>query len=97
MGNSLGNKATVGVLLERTNHPGVYRRGSQYVAVYRRGGRQRKEFAATFAEARAIKLERDAEAREKRRGPTLHVYTLAWIARHAGSLGRARAALVESR
>lgn len=72
-------------MLERTSHPGVYRRGLQYVAVYRRGGRQRKEFAATFAEARAIKVERDAEARDERRGPTLHAYALVWVARHAGS------------
>lgn len=56
MGNGLGNKATGGVMLGRTGHPGVYRRSSQYVAVYRRGGRQRKEFAATFAEAWATKL-----------------------------------------
>jgi integrase len=85
MGNSVGNKATHGVLLERTTHPGVYRRGAQYVAVYRRGGRQRKQSAATFAEARAIKLARDAEAQEQRRGPTLHDYALRWVARHAGS------------
>lgn len=85
MGNSVGNKATAGVLPKRTAHPGVYSRGSRYVAVYRLGGRQRKEFAATFAEARAIKLARDAEAREERRGPILHAYALAWVARHAGS------------
>jgi integrase len=85
MGNSVGNRATDPVLLKRTAHPGVYRRGTQYVAVYRRGGRQRKESAATFAEARAIKLARDAEASEKRRGPTLHAYALAWVAGHAGS------------
>jgi hypothetical protein len=54
MGNSVGNKATHGVLLERTAHRGVYRRGGQYVAVYRRDGRQRKESAATFAEARRV-------------------------------------------
>ncbi len=54
------------------------------LAVYRVGGCQRKEFAATFAEARAIKLSRDAEAREARRGPTLHAYALAWAAKHAG-------------
>jgi hypothetical protein len=59
MGNSVGNKATEAVLLERTAHPGVYRRGGQYVAVYRRDGRQRKESAATFAEARATKLARE--------------------------------------
>jgi integrase len=85
MGNSVGNKATHGVLLERTTHPGVYRRGAQYVAVYRHGGRQHKESAATFAEARAIKLARDAEAREQRRGPTLHDYALRWATGHAGS------------
>jgi integrase len=85
MGNSVGNRATSGALLERTSHPGVYRRGSQYVAVYRRGGRQRKEFAATLDGARSIKLKRDAEAKDERRGPTLHAYVLAWIARHAGS------------
>jgi integrase len=85
MGNSVGNKATAGVLLERTAHPGVYRRGGQYVAVYRREGRQRKESAATFTEARALKLARDAEASEQRRGPTLHDYALRWVARHTGS------------
>jgi Phage integrase SAM-like domain len=73
------------LLPKRTSHPGVYSRGSQYVAVYRLGGRQRKEFAATFAEARLIKLARDAEAREERRGPTLHAYALGWAAKHAGS------------
>jgi integrase len=38
--------------------------------VYRVGGRQRKQSADTLAEARASKLERDGEARAKRRGPT---------------------------
>ncbi len=75
----MGNRATDPVLLKRTAHPGVYRCGAQYVAVYRRGGSQRKESAATFAEARAIKLARDAEANEERRGPTLHAYALAWV------------------
>jgi hypothetical protein len=81
----MGNRATDRVLLKRTAHPGVYRRGARYVAVYRRGGRQRKESAATFAEARAIKLGRDAEAQEQRRGPTLHDYALRWVTGHAGS------------
>ncbi len=76
----MGNRATSGVLPKRT----VYRWGSRYVAVYRVGGRQRKEFAATFAEARTIKLARDAEAREARRGRTLHAYALAWARKHAG-------------
>jgi Phage integrase family len=81
----MGNKATHGVLLKRTAHPGVYRRGAQYVAVYRHRGRQHKETATTFSEARAIKLARDAEAHEQRRGPTLRDYALRWVTGHAGS------------
>jgi len=49
--------------LERTDAPGIYRRGSRYVVVYRVEGRQRKQYAGTLAEARAIKRERDGEAR----------------------------------
>jgi hypothetical protein len=71
--------------LEATEVPGVYRRGSRFVAVYRAAGRQRKESAATLAEARAIKLARQADARERRRGPTLHRFSLAWLDRYSGS------------
>lgn len=70
--------------LTRTSHPGVYRRGSRYVAVYRRDGRQHKEAAPNFASARAIKLARDAEDRAERLGPTLHSYALEWVGCHAG-------------
>jgi hypothetical protein len=65
--------------------PGVYRRGSRFVAVYRVACRQHEESAATLAEARAIKLARQAAARERRRGPTLHGFSLAWLDRYAGS------------
>jgi integrase len=71
--------------LVRTSVPGVYRRGSHFVVVYRVGGRQRKQTASTLAEARALKLGRDAEARAARRGPTLHGYALDWIDRYAGA------------
>jgi integrase len=85
-GNTDGNRATLIVLpLESTDVPGVYRRGSKFVVVYRVDGRQRKQSAATLTEARAIKLVRDGEARELRRGPTLHAYALSWLDRYAGS------------
>ena len=71
--------------LESTDVPGVYRRGSKFVAVYRAGGRQHKESADTLAEAQAIKLKRDGEARAERRGPTLHEFSLSWLERYAGS------------
>lgn len=70
--------------LLRTSQPGVFRRGRRYVTVYRRAGRQRKEAAATFAEARTIKLAREAEARAERLGPTLHGYALRWVVAYAG-------------
>ena len=55
------------------------------VVVYRVEGRQRKQYADTLAEARAIKLERDGEARALRRGPTLHEFSLSWLDRYAGT------------
>ena len=71
--------------LERTDAPGIHRRGLTYVVVYRVAGRQRKQYARTLAEARAIKLERDGEARALRRGATLHGVSLAWLDRYACS------------
>jgi hypothetical protein len=71
--------------LERTDAPGIYRRGSKYVVVYRVEGRQRKQYAHTLAEARAINLQRDGEARALRRGPTLHGFSLLWLDRYAGT------------
>jgi hypothetical protein len=42
--------------LVKTSTPGVYRRGNRYVVVYRDPtGKQRKKFAKTLAEARAVK------------------------------------------
>ena len=71
--------------LERTDVPGIYRRGAKYVVVYRANGRQRKQYTDTLAEARAIKLMRDGETRALRRGPTLHEFSLSWLDRYAGS------------
>jgi hypothetical protein len=36
-------------------------------------------------DARAIKLQRDGEARALRRGPTLHGFSLSWLDRYAGT------------
>jgi hypothetical protein len=71
--------------LEPTEVPGVYRRGSKFVLVYRADGRQHKQAAATLGEARAIKIARQADARERRRGPTLHRFSLTWLDLYAGS------------
>ena len=71
--------------LEPTEVPGVYGRGSKFVVVYRVEGRQRKQSVDTLADARAVKLARDGEARARRRGPTLHEFSLSWLDRYAGS------------
>lgn len=52
--------------LEPTGAPGVYRRGSRFVVVYRVDGRQRKQSVDTLADAKALKLRRDGEARAVR-------------------------------
>ncbi|UTI63864.1 site-specific integrase [Paraconexibacter antarcticus] len=54
------------------------------MAVYRQDGHQRKEFAATFREAREIKIRRTAEEASWRAGPTLHAYALEWVDNYAG-------------
>jgi integrase len=54
------------------------------VVVCRRGGRQRKRAAATFSEAREIKLAEDAAERAERLGPTLHGYALGWTEEYTG-------------
>jgi hypothetical protein len=52
----------------RTETPGVYRRGSRYVATYRGvDGRQHKESAATLEEARVLKAERVRQVLAERR------------------------------
>lgn len=71
--------------LEPTEVPGVYRRGSKFVVVYRADGRQHKQSVDTLADAKVLKLQRGGAARARRRGPTLHELSLFWLDRYAGS------------
>src|SRR5437762_4606955 len=70
--------------LQRTSTTGVYARGSRWVAVYREDGVQRKQSAATFREAREIKIRRTAQEAARRAGPTLHSHALEWVDHYAG-------------
>jgi hypothetical protein len=70
--------------LKCTGTPGVYIRGSRWVAVYLEDGRQRRRSAATFREAREIKVRATAREAARRAGPTLHSYALEWIDHYAG-------------
>jgi hypothetical protein len=74
-----GNGKAARKALHRTSHPGVYRRGRRYVAVYRREGLQHKETVGSFAEARTVKVARDAEERAERLGPTLRDHALRYF------------------
>src|SRR6476660_3294866 len=60
--------------LARTSTPGVYARGSRWVAVYLEDGRQRRRLAPTFRAAREIKVRATAREAARRAGPTLHSY-----------------------
>ena len=70
--------------LQRTSTPGVYARGSRWVAVYRENGRQRRRSAATFRAAREIKIRATANEAARRAGPTLHSYALEWVDHYVG-------------
>ncbi len=76
--------------LTRTSTPGVYRRGSRYVAVVRDAdGRQVKRAAKTLAEARAIRARLTTAANEgdtiRETRETLATYFEQWIATYAGA------------
>jgi integrase len=70
--------------LERTSTPGVYARGSRWVAVYLEDGRQRRRSAPTFRAAREIKVRASAKEAARQAGPTLHSYALEWVDHHVG-------------
>jgi integrase len=74
--------------LVRTATPGIYKRGSRYVVVYKVDGRQRKESARTLADARALKASRKAAGdRGEHVAPTtvkLADYARGWIDRYQG-------------
>src|SRR3954451_14742276 len=52
------NPRRSGPRMERTRSPGIYKRGSRYVVVWRHRGRQHKSFHRTLAEAREAQGDR---------------------------------------
>ncbi len=72
----------------KTTTPGVYKRGSRYMIVYRVDGKQKYESFRTLDEARRAKAARTADiARgefEERSRTTLHEYARAWVKRYQG-------------
>jgi integrase len=79
--------------LERTKHPGIYKRGNRYVVIYRDPqGRQRKRSARTLAEARDLKAALNADvARGEYRShsrTTFAEYATEWIRHYQGRTRR---------
>lgn len=81
--------------MEKTSHPGIYKRGGRYVVKFRdAGGRQRQESARTFDEARKLKSARGADvARGEFHAASrlkFRDYAEEWIERYQGKKGALR-------
>lgn len=74
--------------MQRTRTPGVYKRGSRYVFVYRCNGKQRWESCRTLEDARRAKQARATDIErgefEPRSRLTLHEYAREWVLRYNG-------------
>src|SRR5262245_52846975 len=74
--------------MERTRYPGIYRRGSRYVIVWRHRGRQHKEFFRSLAEAREAKARRQGGDRRKVERVRFEDYAIRWIDTYRGRTSR---------
>jgi integrase len=72
----------------KTKHPGIYKRGSRYMIVYRANGKQRYESFRTLDDARRAKAARTTDIErgefEERSRVTLHEFSLEWVERYQG-------------
>jgi integrase len=79
--------------LERTSTPGIYRKGSRYIVVFRDlHGRQRKRSARTLAEARTLKAALTADVKRSEYVEESRIsfadYAARWIATYDGRTAR---------
>jgi integrase len=74
--------------LQRTDTPGVYRRGESYVTTWRRAGRQHKASFATLAEAREAKAAHERGERPAAMRVSFERYALEWIDTYRGRTRR---------
>src|SRR5687767_7612249 len=74
--------------LERTRHPGIFKRGSRYVVVYRVDGAERWESARTLDAARRLtaKLaDRDRGEFQEQSRLKFRTYAEEWVERYQGN------------
>ena len=74
--------------MERTRYPGIYKRGSRYVVVWRHRGKQHKSFHGSLAEAREAKAQRQTGDRRPLSKVGFEDYFTEWIASYAGRTSR---------
>lgn len=74
--------------MEKTATPGIYKRGSRYVVVWRHRGKQHKSFHRTLAEARESKAQRTGGDRRPTSKINLGDYFEGWIESYAGRTAR---------
>ncbi len=74
--------------LEKTRYPGIYKRGSRYVIVWERRGKQHKESFRTLPEAREAKGKRDAGEKRPKSRVRFGDYFAEWIENYAGRTSR---------
>lgn len=75
-------------VMERTRHPGIYKRGGRYVVVWRHRGRQHKSFHRTLAEAREAQGgRRNGDSAPATRAP-FEGYAREWLDTYSGRTGR---------
>ena len=65
--------------MEKTRHPGIYKRGSRYVVVWQDKGQQHKQAFRTLAEAFEAKSNRQGGDRRPTTRQTLEDYAREWI------------------
>lgn len=86
--------ALMGAPTERTRHPGIFKRGSRYVVIFRFEGRQRKRSARTLREAREIQAAHRADIARGEFHPESRMrfadYAAEWIDRYTGRRGSLR-------
>jgi hypothetical protein len=84
----MADRHSTATKLERTATPGIYRRGSRYVVIWKHRGRQYKSFHRTLAEAREAKGQRQGGERRPASRIGFEDYFSEWIESYAGRTAR---------
>ena len=70
--------------MEKTRHPGIYRREGRYVVVWEHRGKQHKSFHPTLAEAREAKGRRDSGDRRPSTREPFEDHARRWLDTYRG-------------